>query len=427
MKDISGKGIFFAELDDDFQDIQGLTEPELWRRAACYFLLAPVLIVHPAYIWQSRMTHDLVRGPAADLLTPPFAQLELGNHEDIRDYMTQRMEALRKPSSGTRELRQYESHGPRLVEEAQLLDRKFREAFSRPVSSDWRDRKFRDLLYADLGATDLDRVSLATQLGAFRLNPQDAERGREFAERMQRFVRTSGLVSMDTFRNRIITYGFNDLESSPDLRRRLLALYYETYTDERTIIPATSKLLFGQVVNPYDTDVFWRIICNIFGSTCVNLTQLDKPEIVKALREIKASADWPNFASIYFSTLQTVDETLWDQPDKVIRAFDRHKPERSSLFILKRLWQRRKLDLSAAAFGAVALSTAASFASGEAVAAAVAGFASTGFGAVSLLRGVRKFVAEYAKSDIVRVKETIRREVTRALKDIRSNDPYIDY
>lgn len=426
MDSMSGKGIFLAELDDDFQAQQNLAWPELLERTACYFLLAPSLIVHPAYIWQSKMTHDLVYGPTSKLLTPPFAQLELGNHDDSVDYMGERFEKLRRPSNQTHELRQYEAYGERLFEEARVIDARFHAAFSRPVSSAWRDSKFRDLLYADLSATDLDRISLATQFGAFRLNPREAERGRDFADTMKRFVRTATLVSVDTFRTKIITCGFNELEGHDDLRRRLLALYYETYTDQRTIIPATSRLLFGQVVNPYDAHVFWRILTRMFGDSCRVLAHPETEEMVRALRVIKESEEWPSFVSMYFSTLEMVDETLWDQPDRVIRAFDQHRPERSSQFILKRLWQRRKLDLSAAAFGAVALSTATSFASADAVMAATAGAAGSVFGTASLLRAVRNFMSDYRRSDLVRVKSTIVREVKRALEDIKKSAPYID-
>ncbi|MGD0373179.1 MAG: hypothetical protein ABSB01_01140 [Streptosporangiaceae bacterium] len=422
MQDVSGKGIFLAELDDDYQELRNLSAQELHARMVCYFLLAPSLIIHPAYIWQSSMAHNLITSEVGDLLRPPFAQLELGNYGDSRDYMARRIERLRRPSKGTRELRQYESHGDQLFEEAKWLDDRFEAAFSRPVSASWRDKKFRDLLYADLGATDLDRVSLGWQLGAFRINVNDTSSGRELAERMQRFVRTAGLVSIDTFIERLVTYGFNELAASEELRRRLLALYYETYTDERTIIPATSKLLFGQVVNPYDSEVFWKIIARLFGPTCSTLASSRDPELINAIRHIKESSDWPTFVAMYFDTLQTVDETMWAQPDQVIRTFDSIKPERSSMFILKKLWQRRRIELSSAAFGAIALSAATSFSTVGEIGASVAGVAGSGFGAVALIRAVRAFMGEYRSADLVRVKATVRQQVDRALSDIRKRD-----
>jgi hypothetical protein len=414
----SGKAIFFAELDDDYQEFRRLSEPELLQRTFCYYLLAPNLIIHPAYVWQSGMAHRLLNGPAGELLTPPFASLELGNYESINDYMTRRIERLHRAPQPTSELRQYEAHGENLFEEAKTLDRRFDSTTSRPVSVNLRDKRFRDLLYGDLGATDLDQLSLGTQFGAFRDDPPEGL-GREFTERIQRFVRTSGLVSVDTFRARLYNAGFRELEESKALRRRLLALYYQTYADERTVIPATSKLLFGQVVNPYDSDVFWNVMIRMFGNGCRALIAGDSSEVVSALQHIRESDDWASFVSMYFDTMSTIDETLWSQPDEVIKAFDQHRPVRSPMFILKSLWQKRKIDLSVAAFGAVALSSATTFSSAPELITGSAGFLSAGIGAFGLLRSVRAFVGEYKGKELVRVKAAVKQQVERALGDIR--------
>jgi hypothetical protein len=422
MQDVSGKGIFLAELDDDYQELSSLTPQQLRARLVCYYLLAPSLIIHPAYIWQSPMAHDLITGEAGDLLKPPLVQLELGTYDDSNAYMKQRIERLRRPTKWTRELRQYEAHGEHLFEETHWLDQRFDSGFSRPVSASWRDRKFRDLLYADLGATDLDRVSLGWQLGTFPLQPGETSKGRELAEKMQRFVRTAGLVSIDTFIERLITYGYNDLAAKPELRRRLLALYYETYTDERTIIPATSKLLFGQVVNPYDSEVFWRVVTRLFGDKCGVLSEAQDPEIVGAVQGLKGSEDWLSFVAMYFETLQTVDDTLWAQPDEVIRTFDSIKPERSSMYILKRLWQLRKIELTSAAFGAAAISMAPAFGSAPEIGAFGAGAVSSGFAAITLRKAVAQFINNYKSADMVRIKATVRERVDRALTDIRKRD-----
>src|ERR1700689_2193072 len=163
------KGIFFAELDDDFQNLQRLSEEQLLKRATCYFLLAPSLIVHPAYTWRSPMTHRLVHNTAAQLIRPPFAQLELGKHSNIHEYMGTRIDKLRKPRLPTRELREYEYYEPDLYDEATALDVRFQTALSRDVmSANLRDERFRKLLKEDLDRTvDFDRISLAAQLGPY--------------------------------------------------------------------------------------------------------------------------------------------------------------------------------------------------------------------------------------------------------------------
>jgi hypothetical protein len=420
MVNIGGKGVFFAELDDDFQELRKFTDKELLERTVCYFLLAPSLIIHPAYVWQSKLAHGLVHGPARQLLRPPFAQLELGTHSDINDYMGRRIDRLRRPTQATRELREYEAHGDRLFEEAEQLDIRFRTAVSRDVSTVLRDRRFRDLLYRDLGATDLDRVSLAAQFGALRINPTEANKGREFAVLMQKFVRSANLVSVDTFLRRIYDYGFRELESSEALRRRLLALYYETYADEETIIPATSKLLPGKLVNPYDAEVFWKIMERLFGSDCKLLATPIEDPIIRAIRDLRESSDWAGFVSMYFETMSTIDETLWDQPEEVIATFDKNDPGKSRTFVLRNLWQRRKIDLAGAAFGAVAMSSLA-FDTTTAVVASTTGLASFAAGGASLLINIRRFVDAYRNQDLVRIKRAVRDQINRALADLRGN------
>jgi hypothetical protein len=113
--------------------------------------------------------------------------------------------------------------------------------------------------------------------------------------------------------------------------------------------------------------------------------------------------------------------------DSVIRTFDSKKPPRSTTFILKRLWSRRKIDLAGAAFGAAALaSSAAPFGTVEALGATAAGIASFGFGGIGLVRYVHRFMEEYKSQDMVKVKETIKREVHQVLAAIRSDNPRTD-
>ena len=416
-----GKGIFFAELDDDYQELRRLSGDELLERTVCYFLLAPSLIIHPAYIWQSAMAHGLLHGGARELLRPPFVQLELGNHESILDYMGSRMDRLRSPSQPTRELRAYEAHGMRLFEEARRLDIRFSTASSRNVSASWRDKRFRELLLRDLGATDLDRISLAAQFSQMRSSYGETDKARQLSGLMQRFIRSANLVSVDTFLRRIYDEGFISLESNPSLRSRLLALYYQTYVDDETVIPSTSKLLSGQVVNAYDSEMFWGVMTRLFGHDCRVLAKPTAPELVHAIRSIRDSPDWSAFVSVYFETLSVIDDTLWTQPEEVIRRFDRADPGRSQIFVLRNLWQSRKLDLAAAAFGAIAVAASAvALDAAVGIMGTAAGLISLGTASVSLLTNVRRFTEQYRNQDVVRLKATIKAQVDRALADTLS-------
>lgn len=416
----SNQGVFFAELDDDFQSIQGLSEAELLKRATCYFLLAPSVIVHPAYVWQSPMTHRLVHARAPELLRPPFVELELGKHSSIADYMGTRIDKLAAPKYPTRELREYDQHGERLLEEAAQLDIRFRLASSREImSSSQRDARFRKLLKEDLDrSVDFDQVSLASRLKPFRLTARKEGERQSLLDVMLDFVEDGDLVSVDTFLRRIYDEGFPDLEGDVNLRRRLLGLYYETYADEQTIIPGTSKLLPGQVVNVYDADVFWGVMVRLFGTNCRLLADSSDPAAADALRSIHDSADWRNFRSIYFDTLATIDETLWEVPQRVIDRFAEDTPSKTRMFVLKRLWQTRKRDLAGVAFGAVASSTVA-FQTLPTTVASSAGLVALGLGATDIIYHIRKFVDSYRRQSLVRIRETIKHHVDRAVLDMR--------
>lgn len=417
---LNDKGVFFAELDDDFQQLQQLSEAELLKRATCYFLLAPSLIVHPAYIWQSAMTHRLIHTTAPDLIRPPAAQLELGKHSNIAEYMGTRIDKLVKPKNPTRELREYEKHGQVLHDEARLLDGRFKTAPSRDImSASLRDQRFRKLLKEDLDRTsDFDQVSLASRLKPYNIIPREIDGRQNLLDIMLDFVDEADLVSVDTFLRKIYDEGFPGLEADPSLRRRLLGLYYETYADAQTIIPATSKLLPGQVVNRYDADVFWGVMVNLFGPACRLLADPSDPAASHAIRGIHDSTDWSNFKAIYFDTLGAIDETLWEMPQQVIDRFTINIPSKTRMFVLKKLWQSRKRDLAVIAFGAIGSSTTA-FSTLPGDVAAGAGFAALGLGAAGITINIRAFIDNYRRQPMARIRQTIKHHVERAVADMR--------
>ncbi|HEX3779021.1 MAG TPA: hypothetical protein VHX38_05100, partial [Pseudonocardiaceae bacterium] len=396
MANIGGKAIFFAELDDDYQELRSLSRDALLQRTVCYFLLAPSLVVHPAYIWQSKESHHLIHSSAQELLRPPFTQLELGQHDSIDEYMVKRIERLRRSGQSTRELREYETYGSALVAEAKNLSIRFNTAVSRNVSSNKRDLRFRDLLSRDLGATDLDQTSLAAQLGAIVPGKGGGGEGLQLAESMREFVRQNELVSVDTVLASIYNQGFPDIEKSNTLRSRLLSLYYKTYADkdEDTLIPATSKLYLGTVVNPYDDEVFWGVMTQLFGPACLALAAPSGPSMLHVVRAIRESSEWVSFTELYFDTLGAVDQALWSQPDKLVsEVVERGDPGKTRQYVLRKLWQRRKVDLAGAAFGSVAL-PASAFDTSVAAISAVAGLASLGAVGLSLIHNVHRFIEE---------------------------------
>jgi len=165
--EIGGKAVFLGELDDDFQQLHGLDDPALSRRLVCYYLLAPHIVLHPAYIWQSPLTHHLVFGQMKELLRPPFTRVELGRYPSVNDYMDQRVSKVRRPNDPTRELRAYESHGDNLLEEARNLTIRFDVTRLHEVEATLRDQRFRGLVIGDVGATDFNEQTLGARFVAF--------------------------------------------------------------------------------------------------------------------------------------------------------------------------------------------------------------------------------------------------------------------
>src|SRR6266702_4744338 len=207
--DLMGDAVFFAELDDDYQEATALTSTQLLSRLTCYFLIAPRIVIHPAYVWQSRDSHSLIAKAGKELLRPPFTELELGAYDSVEDYMAQRLTQLRQPSTVTRELRSYESHGDRLYDEARDLTVRFDAAARRQVSFHRRDKHFRDLLYSDLDRASFDNTTLAQILKTFEVSAGGTMTETWLGEALKEFVWDRGeLISVDTFLKEIDNRGF---------------------------------------------------------------------------------------------------------------------------------------------------------------------------------------------------------------------------
>ncbi|MEY2422862.1 MAG: hypothetical protein QOI95_2929 [Acidimicrobiaceae bacterium] len=417
MPSIAGRAVFFSELDDDFQNLAHMDGDSLLQRLTTYYLLAPSVIVHPAYFWQSDVTNALLNNAGRELLRPPFTQLELGMHGSIEDYMAQRIAQLRVPQYRTAEYRSYEARGGALFEEARNLSIRFNTAATRRVTVSRRDAKFRDLLAVDLAATRLDSTSLGTQLGAIQLTPDNTLVQSRLGETLTDFVTTADLVSVDTFILQLHTNGFGELANDPNIRRRLLALYYETYTDPDTINPGTNKFRAGTVLNPYDVDLFWDTMSRLFGVDSSILSRPRDAETLLALRDIRESSDWQTFTHTYFDLLGTMDDSLRETSPEVVIALKELNPGKTRNYVLRRLWEDRKGIIAGAVFSALAVPGFALDAGASIpMTASVAGSFGVVVSAKALLGEIRRFVERYHTQDLVKVRATVRAHVNRAVR-----------
>ena len=418
--DIKGDAVFFAELDDDYQDVTSLSSAELLGRLTCYFLIAPRIVLHPAYVWQSEESHSLLGSAGRELLRPPFTELELGAYDSVEDYMAQRIDQLRSPSVVTRELRSYEQHGDELLAEARNLSVRFDASARRQVPTHRRDRNFRSLLYKDLDRASFDSATLAQLLKTFSVTTHGNLTETRLGETLKDFVWSRAeLVSVDTFLKEIDDQGFPEMARDATIRKRLLALYYETYCDSDTMIPGTRKLQPGTLVNPYDADVFWAAMGAIFGDKFASLSQANDPSALRALRDIRETADWASFTSMYFDTLSTVDRAVRDQPEAVVGKLKRLHPGSSRQYVLRQLWESRKLTLAGAAFAALGM-PGFTLASPIGIGVSVAGGLGVAVSGASVTVDIQRFLERYRTQDLVKVRETIELHVNRAIRDMGS-------
>lgn len=417
--DIAGRAVFFAELDDDYQEITNLSQADLLSRLTCYYLIAPRIILHPAYVWQSEESYRLVTKAGHELLRPPFTELELGAYDSIEAYMRQRLEQLERPNVVTRELRSYWSYGDDLYTQARNLSVRFSDAPRRKVPSNQRDRKFRRLIHEDLDTARVDRQTLGQILQTLTVGARGRLSETPLGEKLKYFVATGAdLVSVDTFLKELGDRGFPETVESVELRRQLLSLYYETYCDPDIMIPGTRKLLVGSTVNPYDADVFWAAMGALFGKEFVQLSRTDNAAALLALRDIKETGDWQAFTSVYFDSFMALDLAVMKQPDSVVESLRTLHPGGSRSFVLRQLWESKKMVLAGAVLGALGIPgfTLETLAGAGITAAGAAGVTAS---TAAVVGEAKRFVERYKSQDIVKTQETIQFYVDRAISTMR--------
>ena len=399
--------IFFAELDDDYQDLLRIDLEGLIRRAYCYVLLADGIIIHPAYIWQSAASHTLILDKLAEVFQPPLAKIALGDSDSITDYMAERMEKLKgyRVRETTKELRQYARWESDLLRLAKALDTKYREngTVSRLPAS--RDTKFRQLLEHDLAAgPDAPTIRNILQDGAERAGLQvDIE---DICGKLITFVQASPLVSVETFATYVRSHGLPDVVESRVFKDRMLAIYYEANLGAGMTAPASAALYRERIVNFYDSEVFWAAFEYVFGKRAVKvLSQHTDPQVVRALRELRETEVWQNYRAVYFQVLEQLDVALWENA-KLLGEKIKEVSGQGGVQVVRRLWRHEKKAIVAAVFGVMGLSTGS-------LVAMIPGILSMFFGSRRLVQAIDRFVHDYHTHDLTRLQYRITQEVEK--------------
>lgn len=405
--------VFFAELDDDYQEVQGLKETGLIRRARCYFLLGPTLLIHPAFAWQSPASHNLVLGPMSELLRPPFAQIvAMGGSGQtagsVADYIVERRRLLHRAARRDREipseLRSYATYGPHLMTEAALLDRDF--SIQDQFLSGTREKRFRAYLVGDLRAP-LDPDSLVNQLHRFAQRRELLLDIDEEANLLTERVISEDVVSVDTFESWIRRRGIGGLTHSLAFKRRLLDIYYHANVGGLSAVPGAVDLSYQRVAEPYDSDLFWQAMSVMFGPEVSRLLATDtSADMVAILRRLRDDPLWREFVGHYFVVVNGIDTALRDNVVVIVERVRRLAGE-TDMRLLRRIWRTRKLSVVTVVLGCVAVGAPFS------LIPTVAGVASAAAGGIDLAAAIRRFNSDFRSHDLVTLRQRMAEDVVR--------------
>lgn len=398
--------VFLSELDDDLQNILKLDTKSLLRRIYCYYLLSDGLILHPAYIWQSKETHEIILNRLNQIFRPPYVRTLLGDWPKISEYMKGRITKLNPKTLKTEtiEYLQYKSWGKYLKEEASQLDKIFPGKTSLLLKEN-RDNKFRRLLISDF-SLDQDN-SLYHQLTLFiktrrlRIDIDNA------IQKINQFIRSYHLISTETISNYISTeMGLQEITNHPAFYERILLLYY--YANIDYDMSASGITILGdKTIKYFDANVFWEAFSKIFGEKAafVLSTQSDRVT-VRSIVTIRNDELWIKYQNAYFNVLEMLDESLRNNANIIAKRIKGQLSSPSSI-ILQNIWQKHKLSIVGLVFGAL------SNIGGNPVIITLGGIS----GSISVLNILRealpRFINNYYSSGIVKVKNLINTEVKK--------------
>lgn len=407
---MDSKLVFLPEADDDFQEIVGQDKALLIRSIRCYVLLSDGIILHPAYIWQSKITNEVVlEYIEKELLTPKIFKIVLGDSDTIKEYIKQRVSKLspRRLKQTLYEYYQYKRWGKEIFEQAGRLDEIFSN--SDPVMlAESRDKKFRDLLKGDI-SENIDPHSLYARLSDF-LQTESVPDKEKTLSRIRGYIESSELVSVESFTNYVANdLGLERLARTQDFRKRMLDIYYHANVDERISVPGL-KIVGTRFSDPFDADVFWQIFGKVFGAEAANLlTKNPDSRLTKMVLELRDSTAWQSFRRIYFSVLEEIEAALWQNMSSVREKIE-DESGYSTVKLLRRIWREKKLEIAGAIFGLGSLV-------GGPIPAVVVGLAAFSLSAYRLIQATERYLYEFHRNELTILKHEIPQLVQSAVKE----------
>ncbi|WP_157621498.1 hypothetical protein [Saccharothrix sp. NRRL B-16348] len=416
---MSERGIFLAEFDDDYQRVAGLDGDSLRQRIRCYFLLAPSLLVHPAYVWQAPLTHSIVNREAAGILAPPFTKIVLGDSPSLSEYMNQRIAKLArgKTSESNMELLQYRRWGIDLTTQAAELSERFVD--SAVSFKDSRDSMFRQLLLRDLSNSTVAGESLREQIVQHVMRYQQPVSVKKIIRALRGFISGAPLVSLDSVVDFFRRQHLPGLAKDGKFYSRLLVLYYRANVDDGYVVAGLPTLDPNDpTIHPYDPHLFWRVVSHVFGpSVGEALANDESPSVRNLLLRLKTDSDWQLFVKDYNKLRVDMEKTLIAETDQLAGELEMQSGY-AKLKLLPRVWRKQKSELVTSILG---LAFAAPTAMDPGF-LAIGGGVTAIIGTALTLRPIRRFRDEYEHHYLSRLKKSLRRGIRLAVNQTGTAD-----
>lgn len=404
------RGVFLAALDDDYQAATRIKRLELLSQVRCYSLLAPSILIHPAYVFQSNLSFSFVTQGMSNLLDPSLVQIALGSSESSQSYMAERISSLNSTSTGrqTGELEQYTRWGSELNVTAKQLDEALPSERQVKFGKS-RDRMFRDGLLGDLSknpvrGASLREIALAyfTQREGFGLRS-----GERCVRILKEFVENAPLVSIDALLVELRKRKYAPLADHPAFTRRLLVLYYQANVDDGYIVGGISALdPTIPVIHPYDDTLFWAVLERVFGASARHVLALDSsPGVERFILDLRTTDLWLGFVERYTRLQRFANSVIQEAGSEVAAAIEDDYGY-TELKLMPRVWRSKKADLSVAIAG-VGTSAATLSIEPVAIAAMIAAVAGAGL----TLYPLRKFRRELSINDLHRLKGLVKSSI----------------
>ncbi len=402
------KLVFPSELHENLQEIIQLDDKSLVRRIYCYYLLSDGLILHPAYLWLSKRTHDFVFGRLSQLFTPPKVRTLIGEWESVSDYISDRIDKLEptKIKQTTTEYLQYKRWGMQLKTESLKLDKIFPNASSIKLREN-RDQKFRHLLVSDLSMSP-EYKSLYNQIRRFIDQRELGVEIETVIEKIKKYFKSNSFISCDTIINYVSNQiGFRELANATDFNKRILHLYY--YSNIDVEMQVSGLEIFGdEIMDNFDADVFWRSFSKICGKEAAEALSTGSDETtIRSLVTIRNNEIWTQYQNVYFNILDQLDKSLRRNINVVTKGIKdqiAYHPK-----ILQRIWKKHKISLTGSALEVV------SHIGGHTVSIVLSGFAVAGDIFSVVKRELPPFLYNYYNSDKTKLKHLIDTEVQKIL------------